>query len=87
MPTHTRRPLDPQKLLDLRKRAGLSQSQLAARCTEMGWPITQPAIAKLEGGKSERPWIETLDALAAALAEALDETVTRDDLLVEAVAA
>jgi transcriptional regulator with XRE-family HTH domain len=34
----------------IRYRAGITQSQLAARCNLLGWDITREGIAKIEGG-------------------------------------
>lgn len=78
--------MDPQRLIDLRERAGLTQQQLADRCTELGWPITQTAITKLERGVSRCPWVQTLDVIAEALTEELKTAVLRADLLVKGAA-
>lgn len=67
-----------RQVIDARKRAGLSQSDLAAR---MG--TKQPHIARIEGGTT-LPSLETLNRLAAALGQRLEITFRQNPTPVEA---
>ncbi len=59
----------------LRKRAGLTQPQLAAKCHLCGWDVDQQIVANIEGGVREVTDLELL-VLCAAL------QVRPNDLLV-----
>ena len=49
-----------ERVRSLRKRAGLTQRDLAARCHVQGWDVDQQMIANLEGGVREVTDLELL---------------------------
>lgn len=49
-----------ERVRTLRKRAGLTQRDLAARCHVQGWDVDQQMIANLEGGVREVTDLELL---------------------------
>jgi len=61
------------ELLRLRKRQGLSQSEVARRAG-----LKQPAIARLESG-AVRPTLDTIRRVAHALGRELEVTFVRAD--------
>jgi transcriptional regulator with XRE-family HTH domain len=62
------RTLGGQQLRELRRRAGLSLRDLAAKLeSEVGKPIDAAHINKIETGSIKTPTIETLEAILAGL--------------------
>ena len=58
----------PERLRELRHKAGLSQRELDLRTIEAGARVSRETIARIEGGDGlVRISLETAEALAAAL--------------------
>jgi transcriptional regulator with XRE-family HTH domain len=65
-------PINTKKMCISRVRAGLSQAELARRCTEMGYRVSQQQVNRIERGTSGTT-PATLKALAAALGLPVDD--------------
>jgi transcriptional regulator with XRE-family HTH domain len=76
MPTTTDLPFSGALLYRARKRAGLSQREVAERCEQAGVEVSQSYISLLEQGR-HMPSVHLLAALAPAV------RATIDDLLAE----
>lgn len=74
MPPPTQLPFNRTALAELRQRAGLTNAQLAERCTQLGHPVHHSTLGKIERG-IQMPVV----GLPPVLAKALD--VELDDLL------
>lgn len=65
-------PFSRTRLIEVREKAGLTLTALAALCTEQGYPVTLGAIGKVEGGVNG-PSPDLLQALATALKVTVDD--------------
>lgn len=77
MPIVSRHPISGARLRALRVRRELSQRDLAQLCVTHGRPVTQGQISRIEQGRSRRPYMPLVRALAKSLA------VEPEDLLEE----
>ncbi len=61
------------RMRELRRAQGLKQSDLAEGVTALGVPLSQPAIAMIESGKTERISLGAALAIAAVLDVPLED--------------